>query len=136
MAIGYYIIIHVFLLCKSTSLIAIHIGMTSWHHSDYLTPFTEKYHLGVFSVKGLEVFRIKLIMHFVKIDSHHIELKSLKELTRASLHVSLFDLIWRFQCIDEYCYVFFLYMYIIIHVYIIFIWLMNRNMYLFFNKWY
>lgn len=136
MAIGYYIIIHVFLLCKSTSLTAIHIGMTSWHHSDYLTPFTEKYHLGVFSVKGLKVFRIKLIMHFVKIDSHHIELKSLKELTRASLNVSLFDLIWRFQCIDEYCYVFFLYMYIIIHVYIIFIWLMNRNMYLFLNKWY
>lgn len=135
MAIGYYIIIHVFLLCKSTSLIAIHIGMISWHHSDYLTPFTEKYHLGVFSVKGLEVFRIKLILHFVKIDSHHIELKSLKELTRASLNVSLF--IWFDMKISMYwrvlsCF----FWYIIIHVYIIFIWLMNRNMYLFLNKWY
>lgn len=133
MAIGYYIIIHVFLLCKSTSLIAIHIGMTSWHHSDYLTPFTEKYHLGVFSVKGLKVFRIKLIMHFVKIDSHHIELKSLKELTRASLHVSLFDLIWRFQCIDEYCHVFF---FVHVHHYtcIYHIYLINEPKYVFVFK--
>lgn len=133
MAIGYYIIIHVFLLCKSTSLIAIHIGMISWHHSDYLTPFTEKYHLGVFSVKGLEVFRIKLIMHFVKIDSHHIELKSLKELTRASLNVSLFDLIWRFQCIDEYCHVFF---FVHVHHYtcIYHIYLINEPKYVFVFK--
>lgn len=121
MAIGYYIIIHVFLLCKSTSLIAIHIGMISWHHSDYLTPFTEKYH-GVFSVKGLEVFRIKLIMHFVKIDSHHIELKSLKELTQASLNVSLF--IWFDMKISMYwrvlsCFFFVHHYTCIYHIYLI-----------------